>query len=105
MVAAATSPTKYSTPSTVHVRAAPTGASVGRDEGVTHHLAAPGLGRQASLHLLLDPPIRALEPVLEGDLRLPVEHLSQAGVVGVSPAHALGAVHEHLLDLDPGAPG
>src|SRR5690242_13318802 len=101
-VAAGTSPTKYSTPSTVHVRAAPTGASVGPDEGVTHHLAAPGLGGQASPHLLLDPRVRALEPDLQGDLRLPVEHLAEAGVVGVAPAHTLGAVDEHLHDLEPG---
>ena len=34
--------------------------------------------------------------------RLPAKHLAQARVVGVAPAHALGAVDEHLLDRHAG---
>src|SRR5918999_3551818 len=43
-------------------------------------------------HLLLDPAVGGLQPLAQRDRRLPPQHLTQPAIVGVTAAHALGAV-------------
>src|SRR5213593_4593402 len=58
---------------------------------------------RAARHLLLDPPIGLLEPVLERDRRLPAEPLADQRVVAVPAAHALRRREVVLtLELDAG---
>src|SRR5690606_37932407 len=62
---------------------------------------APALAL-ALRYLLLDPAVGASDPFLQADLWLPAEHLAQAGIVRVAPAHALGTRDVNLLDGDAG---
>src|SRR5690242_17713589 len=53
----------------------------------------PGANEQALLDLSLDPVVRAREPFLQGDLRLPMQHLPQARVVRIAAPNPLRPGH------------
>src|SRR3954470_20042225 len=48
---------------------------------------------------LLDPSVGGFQPVAKGCLRLPIEHLAQQRVVGVTSSHALRARHVDDADV------
>src|SRR5256885_2814807 len=56
-------------------------------------------------NLLFDPFVGAAQPLFETYLRFPAEHLAQARIVGIAPAHTLRTRNVLLHDVDAGDRG
>src|SRR5690242_15205480 len=89
------SETRYGSPKTSHVSVSMLSPS--EDCELSSSCIAP-LTHLLS-DLLLDPLVRARDAVLQGDRRLPAEHLAQPGVVGVPSTYALRPGNIGQLDL------